>query len=525
MNILFTTQSGSLSLFADLAREMAGQTDIGQVGFTVADRWSYHQWSKNHPDFESDEQILVKEWEVTSERRGRPDLDRLAHYENMLAGPSGAGPGLFGAIVADRRLLMGPNCTYFQDYRRRFTDDELLRILQNGCVAIEKAFDRINPDLVVGFICVSILEYLAFLFARTRGIRYLNLRTARISNRIMMSDSHRDPAPEVAASFFSIETEQNPDYAVARRLITQTRDHHAKYEGVTAPSHKPARKVSLPRNALSAPVRFMRNIAEYNACGAADDNHCPGLVRPLLFKALFNPVRARQVDRKLRPNYIIPEELTNRRYAVFPLHTEPEISLLLYGRPFLNQIEIIRALALSLPADMILIIKEHPWMVGKRSMGSYRKFLNIPRVHFAAPEMDLRDLITKATLVTLLTGSSGIEAAVLEKPVLTLGPSMVDLLPDHMVTRCRDLTLLPEVIATLLSEHRHDEAALERLFAAIDRNTVEVNLYSGLLGRVAGFTPEERRRDDDLARLASFAIRRAAQPAADVPANVEVGSW
>ena len=102
---------------------------------------------------------------------------------------------------------------------------------------------------------------------------------------------------------------------------------------------------------------------------------------------------------------------------------------------------------------------------------------------------------------------------------------MVDLLPDHMVTRCRDLTLLPENIATLLSQHRHDEAALERLFEAVEKNTIEVNLYTSLLGRTASFAPEERERDADLARLASFTIKRAGDPFAEAPASVETGSW
>ena len=227
----------------------------------------------------------------------------------------------------------------------------------------------------------------------------------------------------------------------------------------------------------------------------------------------------------MRPRYITQDALEGCRYALFPLHTEPEIALLLYGRPFLNQIEIVRALALSLPADMILVIKEHPWMVGKRSLGSYEKYLEIPRVRFAAPEVDLRGLIAKAALVTLLSGSSGIEAAVLKRPVLTLGPTMVNLLPDTMVTHCADFTQLPETIATLLSHHQHDEAALERLFEAIEQSTVEVNLYSGLLGRDATFAPEDRRRSDDIARLTSFALDRVREPVAQPPASVEVGSW
>jgi hypothetical protein len=39
--------------------------------------------------------------------------------------------------------------------------------------------------------------------------------------------------------------------------------------------------------------------------------------------------------------------------------------------PLLNQLEAIRAIALSLPADMALVVKEHPGMVGKRRIGYY----------------------------------------------------------------------------------------------------------------------------------------------------------
>ena len=420
---------------------------------------------------------------------------------------------------------MGLDCTYVQDYRRRFTDDELLRILENGCVATEKAFDEVKPDLVMGFICTSLLEYLVFLFARARGIRYLNLRTSRIGNRVLISDSHRDPAPEVAASYAALAQASEADLGDARTQIAEMREAHAKYEGVTSPSRRPAQRTPLPRNPLGAPFRFLRSLSEYHACGAADDNHCPGLIRPLLFKAVYNPIRARLVERLLRSRYVTELDLNNARYAVFPLHTEPEISLLLYGRPFLNQIEIVRALALSLPADMTLVIKEHPWMVGKRSLDSYRKFHEIPRVRIAAPETELRDLIADAALVAVLTGSSGIEAAVLKRPVVTLGPTMVNLLPDTMVAHCRDLTQLPEAIARLMAEHRHDEASLERMFAAIASNTTKVNLYSGLLGRSETYAPETHHREDELDRLAAFTLARAKQPYAEVPAGIESGPW
>jgi hypothetical protein len=431
------------------------------------------------------------------------------------------GPGLFGAIVADRRLIMGPNCSFSQDYRRRFTDAELLRILQNGCEAMEKLFDALKPDLVVGFVCVSILEYLAFLFARARAIRYLNLRTTRIGNRVLLADSHRDPAPEAARALLAGPACPEAD-AVARDWIATARAEHARYEGVTAPSVRPVQNFGFAGRRLTAPFRFLNRLRDYHVSGAADDNHAPGLIVPALYKAIVNPMRARLCDRLLRSRYVTADRLAGLRYAVFPLHTEPEISLLLYGRPLVNQIELLRAIAVSLPADMVLLVKEHPWMIGKRSRGAYRKMLDIPRVRLVSPALTVRTLIEHAALVCVHTGSSWLEAAVLRKPVLALGPVMGELLPDVMVRRCRDLTRLPETIASLLNEQRHDEAALHQLVAAIASCSIPANLYTGLLGRPA-YTPSASAREDDIDRLADFVLRRAAEP----PAHDAIpgGTW
>ncbi|MGB0574746.1 MAG: hypothetical protein ACPGPC_01110 [Alphaproteobacteria bacterium] len=200
------------------------------------------------------------------------------------------------------------------------------------------------------------------------------------------------------------------------------------------------------------------------------------------------------------------------------------MSLLLYGRPYVNQIELLRAIALSLPADMVLVVKEHPWMVGKRSLSAYRKMLNIPRLRLAAPEITVRSLIENAALCCVHTGSSWWEAAVLKKPVLALGPVMGKLLPEGTVRRCHDFTMLPETIATLLSTAKHQEKQLEDLVAAISACTISVNLYTGLLERAA-YRAEEIDRDQELARMADFILLRMNETNQNAPKNLKVGSW
>ena len=47
--------------------------------------------------------------------------------------------------------------------------------------------------------------------------------------------------------------------------------------------------------------------------------------------------------------YLRQQDLKNLNYAFFPLHTEPEVTLSVYSKAHLNQIETIRLISHSLP--------------------------------------------------------------------------------------------------------------------------------------------------------------------------------
>jgi hypothetical protein len=160
-----------------------------------------------------------------------------------------------------------------------------------------------------------------------------------------------------------------------------------------------------------------------------------------------------------------------------------------YGRPFLNQIEVIRQLAISLPIDMQLVVKEHPWMVGKRSQSFYRKLLNIPRVRLARPEMQARDLIRDASLVAVVTGDGPFNA-----------------LPPAMVRRCADLRELPALVAEMINEHRHDEGALAAYIAAVFGMSASVNLYSVLLEKTGVYAERPGAFADEIGKLADYTM-------------------
>jgi hypothetical protein len=508
MRILFCTQSESLQLFDALRDALQETLPVTQAGFTVADSLAYGRWLAANPDFESAGHLLLKEWEITARPFDRPDLAKLARYERQLGGEA----GLFGAIVADRRLFMGPDCTYSQDYRRRFSDEELLCILQRGLEKLEQLFDALKPDVVVSFICVTMLDYLAYLFARSRGIRLFNLRPTRVGDRVAFSCMLNDPSPELASSYRKILQGAGTAHGEeARRYIRRVREEHGRYEGVVRPSDKPAlqadtAKLFRIRGILSAGMNYLA----YRCSIAASDNHVPDPMRNLLFTAFRNPARARKTRAFFDRRYVTTADLAGMRYAFFPLHTEPEVSLLVYGRPYVNQIEIIRMLAMSLPVDMVLVVKEHPWMVGKRSLSAYEKMLDIPRVRFADPKLEARTLIQHAELVSVVTGSVALEAAMLGKPVITFGDCPYNLLPPTMVRRCDDPRRLQSIVREAISDYANDEAALTAYIEAVYETSASANLYSVLLGKKKVHAERSGEYGDEVRKLAKEILRQIA---------------
>lgn len=513
MNVLFCTQSESLQLFDALGTAMKSRLQVERTGFIVADSMAYGRWLAMHPGFEAEGHELLKEWDVTARPVGKPDMAKLAHYEATLSGEA----GLFGAIVADRRLFMGPDCAFTQDYRRRFSDDELLLILQRGIERMEELFDRLKPDLVVSFICVTMLDYVAYLVAQSRGIRFLNLRPTRIGDRVAFSNRLNDPSPELAANYQRLMAGgQSRFEEEARRYIKRVREQHGRYEGVVRPSDKPALKSNASRFArVDRLFSAIRGYLDYRKSIAASDNHVPDPLRRFYFTAWRNPRQARRTREFFKGHYIREADLQRLRYVFFPLHTEPEVSLLVYGRPYVNQIEIIRMLAMSLPVDTVLVVKEHPWMVGKRSLAAYQKILDIPRVRFTDPALEARTLVEQADLVAVVTGSVALEAAMLNKPVITFGDCPYNLLPDMMVRRCADPRRLPTLVRQAIEHHKTDEDALRAYVASVFETSVSVNLYSVLLGKTNVHTERTAVYADEICKLVEHLETLIRRPPAD----------
>jgi hypothetical protein len=123
------------------------------------------------------------------------------------------------------------------------------------------------------------------------------------------------------------------------------------------------------------------------------------------------------------------KELPIEKFFLFTLHVQPEASTDVLAPYFMDQISVIRQIALSLPPNYRLVVKEHVPAFGTRSGHFYRTIQRIPNVWLLSPEFKNQELLKNCTGVITITGTIGWEAWCVGKPVAVFGNTRYDSLP------------------------------------------------------------------------------------------------
>lgn len=116
------------------------------------------------------------------------------------------------------------------------------------------------------------------------------------------------------------------------------------------------------------------------------------------------------------------------RFGVFLLHFEPEKTTMPDGGLGDSQIAMVRRARRLLPDDVALIVKEHPSQIKLatngylgRAMGFYREVSEISGVRLVSEIGEARRWLAEAEVVFTVSGTVGLEAALLGTPLLYFG--------------------------------------------------------------------------------------------------------
>lgn len=517
INILFDTQSIGMQLFWSLylAMKSAPEIDVAKTGFFVTNKDAFKIFLNKYPEFKSASASVLAEWDIIkdAELLDRPDMTFLGEWEKRIADPT-----LWNAIISDRRLNYPISAQFVQNYSPAYNHEFLLKLVQVAIVRINKHFDDVEPDAILGLNAVTLYDYLYYLIAKARGIPYLQLKLTRISNYVSYFSEPLDISSHIGERINNYMN--NPEnlkgkeklYQEAVDFITDARSDSLTYEGAISKKKKVKGESKSPdvgaTNMVKKSVlkRLMHIIFSQH-----EDTHYPAPQQSFFYARIIKILRKKIFDKNVKKIFSSNWKNISEKYsyALYPLNTEPEVALLVYGRSYRNQIETVRNVASSLPVGWKLFVKEHPNAKGYRTAGFYKKLSAIPNVVLIAPEVSTEQLVKNSEMVFVVFGTIGLEAVLQEKPVISLCKTPYGSFPVNMVRYVESMPSLAEEICDLLKNYKYDEWALVCYVAAHIESSIPLNLFTGLLGKGGReSTQMDQSLDEQYKKLAHYTVLR-----------------
>jgi capsule polysaccharide export protein KpsC/LpsZ len=142
----------------------------------------------------------------------------------------------------------------------------------------------------------------------------------------------------------------------------------------------------------------------------------------------------------------------------------------------MDQLHLLKIISINLPAETILIVKEHPLSANIRPTGFYDVIRSLPNVKLIYEGYSKKELILRSKGILTITGSIGYESWLLGKPVIVFGNVFFDNFKN--VFDCKNFDLLFTTFCRLLKgdynqleesyKHKIDEFIFEK--CTIDGN-------------------------------------------------------
>ena len=397
------------------------------------------------------EQVMSESEIHQQARQLEPDADVLGRLEHTYGIPT------IWQFVTQNRFLTMKNLGYLYRYGSPYSREQLLTHIQHRFHCIEKLVDSFKPDVIiypevdVGPSSALILERIA----KERGIKVVVPISSRIGSFHTFTNTVFSKADHIERLFYKYLSAPDYDRAPAQALWNSFKKDNLPLSYIDD---------ELGINRKKTREQFLHGAIKERLNGHYFRSDDPFRLSLFTYDMATFIVKLRQSRLKLGKFFTNPTE--GEKYVYYPLHFEPEIALILYAPFYTNQLAIIRNLAQSLPYDTCLYVKDHVVGRGRRMLSFYKDIAGIPNVKLLNPELDSRELIKGSEGVVTVTGTVGMEAILLKKPVITFGDVFYNM-ADELVWHTHSFEDLPHLIKRFKAFESNDETILAFLAAIL----------------------------------------------------------
>ena len=431
-----------------IVKSLQEKFDCNLYAISDAEKWSER--------FLEDQKIInfEKIWYFSFQTKdilGKPDMDYLKEFEKKYK------INLWQTAFVDRKI------NYFNRYYN-FSHDEILLIMEQACRLCEKVLEESKPKFLFIKTTVSHNDHLLYQMCQNLGIKILMLRPSRFGFKSIISQE--------------IDKLDSIDIQIKNKSELEPKEYLKKFNFRTEIEQiKTNYKIGWNKKMKSF-FNFVLNnkIEDFRNLGKTRKNI---LLKNTAIRLHFRKKSMKSFDDK-NSRYDIKNNIP---FVYFPLHKEPERSLLI-GAPFYtNQLEVIENIAKSLPVKYRLFVKDHPAMLKTtmwvRSKNFYKQIIDLPNVELIHHSVNQDEILEKCKLVITIKGSSALEAAIENKPSIIFNDA--DFTEISSIFTLKSIEELPITIKNALKTKVKKSEVVQYL-KKIDDNSVEHNTVELMYG-------------------------------------------
>ncbi|MDP4743867.1 MAG: hypothetical protein NWS22_03390 [Porticoccaceae bacterium] len=142
------------------------------------------------------------------------------------------------------------------------------------------------------------------------------------------------------------------------------------------------------------------------------------------------------------------------KFIYYPLQYSPESSINTPAPYFLDQTRAIDAIRFAMPSDYVLVVKEHPACILIRDGNFVRALKKTAGVMVAQYQLPSVELTKRAAITISVTGTATLEALLIGKPSIALGPGLcAELLGGHCPLGSLEYKIAESLARTLSDEY------------------------------------------------------------------------
>ncbi|HEU0050983.1 MAG TPA: hypothetical protein VFQ60_02915 [Patescibacteria group bacterium] len=383
-------------------------------------------------------------------------------------------PSLWPYLTVDRIVFSSQLVREYPFDAPRYTHEEMLRLLQVYARAIIEMLDTEKPDFLFCSALGGIGSLLLYHIAKKRGIKILHVLPSCLKDRYVLSEQYNRFT--WADTLFQNEPDRlraSESWNQAAAYLNEFRAKPIPYVAKLNPAAQSVTRSKQlmflkPKNAIRSITAFVKLLKDFYT---KPDRHDYDTVHPWHY--LIDRIK-RKLNNLRGTDDLYDTFNPDEPFVFFPLHYEPEISLLLLAPFRTDQLSLIKQIARALPVQYKLYVKDHPQMAEYRPRRFYKALKKIPNIKLIRPSMKSFEILPRAKLIATITGTAGWEAIMLGKPVISFGHWFYNSLPQ--VAYCRAIEDLPQLVKERLDHFTCNDDELLLFMAALFHESAEVSL-------------------------------------------------